>query len=109
MSKLSLSDLRGDTKPVKDTFEGERDTSHQKANGCVLTSIFITKYEVAAILGARARAISQNAPIMVDPKGEVDPLRIARMELQKKRLPLLIKRKLPGGGFEVINPNELLV
>ena len=38
----------------------------------------MTKYERARILGTRALQISMNAPIMVELKGQTDPLEIAK-------------------------------
>eukprot|EP00695_Tsukubamonas_globosa_P003293 TRINITY_DN553_c0_g1_i3.p2 TRINITY_DN553_c0_g1~~TRINITY_DN553_c0_g1_i3.p2 ORF type:complete len:148 (+),score=51.93 TRINITY_DN553_c0_g1_i3:69-446(+) len=52
-----------------------------------ITTPFMTKYERARILGTRALQISMNAPVMVNLKGETDPLRIALMELQQKKIP----------------------
>ena len=46
-----------------------------------ITSPFMTKYERARILGARALQISKNAPLMVDPGEESDPYKLAEMEL----------------------------
>jgi DNA-directed RNA polymerase subunit K/omega len=57
----------------------------------------LTKYEIARALGARATQISRNAKIMVDPKGETDPLEIAKMELEQGKLPIIIVRTLPSG------------
>lgn len=62
-----------------------------------ITSPYLTKYERARLLGTRALQISQNAPLMVDPKEETDPLRIAQMELQEKKIPLIVRRYLPDG------------
>lgn len=44
-----------------------------------ITTPFMTKYERARVLGTRALQISMNAPLMVDPKGETDPLRIGTL------------------------------
>lgn len=62
-----------------------------------ITSRYLTKYERARLLGTRALQISQNAPLMVDPKEETDPLKIAQMELQEKKIPLIVRRYLPDG------------
>ena len=43
-----------------------------------ITTAYMTKYERARILGTRALQISMNAPIMVELKGQTDPLEIAR-------------------------------
>ena len=38
-----------------------------------------------------------NAPVLVDLEGETDPLQIAIKELQEKRIPLVVRREMPGG------------
>jgi DNA-directed RNA polymerase I, II, and III subunit RPABC2 len=60
----------------------------------------LTKYEKARVLGTRALQISMNSPIMIDPKGEVDPLKIAEMELNERKIPIIIRRYLPNGNYE---------
>ncbi|KAI9658525.1 MAG: DNA-directed RNA polymerases I II and III subunit RPABC2 [Alyxoria varia] len=61
------------------------------------TSPFLSKYERARVLGVRANQISHNAEILVDPQGEKDSLNLARMELEQRRLPLIVRRYLPDG------------
>ena len=39
---------------------------------------------------------SLNAPVLVQVEGETDPLEIALKELAAKRIPLVIRRYLPG-------------
>ena len=41
--------------------------------------------------------LSHNAEILVDPQGEKDSLNLARMELEQRRLPLIVRRYLPDG------------
>ena len=61
-------------------------------------SIFITRYERARIVGARALQISfQASPFCDIPPGITDPIKIASYELEKKVLPITIVRKLPNG------------
>ena len=53
----------------------------------------LNKYERARIIGARALQISLGAPVLLDvPKSMSDPLDIARLELRKDALPILVKR-----------------
>jgi len=73
------------------------------------TTRFMTKYERARVLGVRARQISMNAPLMVEPEGETDPLQIALKELREQKLPLIIRRYLPDGSFEDWAIDELVV
>ncbi|MFA5303062.1 MAG: DNA-directed RNA polymerase subunit K [Candidatus Nanoarchaeia archaeon] len=51
------------------------------------------KYERARIISARALQISMDAPILIKvPKGEFNPITIARMELKEDVIPITIKR-----------------
>jgi len=73
-------------------------------------SIFLTRYEKARILGARALQISYGAPILCDkPKDIIDPIKIAQLELRAKILPLTIRRENPNGEFQDIPINELIL
>ena len=73
-----------------------------------ITSRFMTKYERARILGSRALQISKNAPLMVDPGEESDPYKLAEMELDKKKVPFIVRRYLPDGSYEDWKVSELL-
>ena len=72
------------------------------------TTPFMTKYERARVLGTRALQISMGAPVMVDLDGETDPLKIATMELNDKKIPMIIRRYLPDGSHEDWKIEELL-
>lgn len=72
------------------------------------TSRYMTKYERARVLGTRALQISMNAPVMVDIKGETDPLKIAMEELFHRKIPMIIRRYLPDGTYEDWGVDELL-
>jgi DNA-directed RNA polymerase I, II, and III subunit RPABC2 len=74
-----------------------------------ITTRFLTKYEKARIIGARALQISKNAPIMVEPKpGEWDPLKIAERELLERKIPFIIRRYLPDNSYEDWRVDELI-
>ncbi len=74
-----------------------------------ITTRFLTKYERARILGARALQISKNAPIMIDIEpGEWDPLKIAEKELVERKIPFIIRRYLPDGSYEDWRVDELI-
>ena len=67
------------------------------------TTPFLTKYEKARIIGARALQISKNSPILIsnEQRGdETDPILIAEIELIEKKIPFIIRRYLPDGSFE---------
>lgn len=74
-----------------------------------ITTRFLTKYEKARIIGARALQISKNAPVMVDIEpGEWDPIKIAEKELIERKIPFIIRRYLPDGSFEDWKVDELI-
>ena len=73
-------------------------------------NIFLTRYEKARIVGARALQISFGAPILVEkPINIIDPIKIAQLELKSKILPLTIRRELPDGEFQDIPINKLIL
>lgn len=73
-------------------------------------SIFLTRYEKARIVGARALQISFGAPILVNkPSDMIDPIRIAQFELKSKILPLTIRREYPSGEYQDIPINKLIL
>lgn len=53
-------------------------------------------------------ACSMNAPPMVEPREETDPLKIAMMELKENKIPMIIRRYLPDGSYEDWAANELI-
>ena len=69
---------------------------------------FLTKYEKARILGQRAKQIETGAkPFISVPENVIDGYIIAELELQQKRIPFIIRRPVPGGGFEYWNLRDL--
>lgn len=72
--------------------------------------IFLTRYEKARIVGARALQISFGAPILTDkPKDLIDPIKIAQLELKLGILPLTIRRENPNGEFQDVPINRLIL
>ena len=74
-----------------------------------ITGKFMTKYERARILGARALQISKNAPLMVDAENVSDPYKLAEMELSRNLIPFIIRRYLPDGSYEDWKVSELYI
>ena len=73
------------------------------------TTPFLTKYEKARVIGARALQISKNAPILVNinPQEDTDPILIAEKELREGKIPFIIRRFLPDGSYEDWGVKEL--
>ena len=71
---------------------------------------FLTNYERTKIIGLRANQISKgSAPFISVPKHITDVRDIARLELEQKRLPYIIKRPLPNGTYEYWRLADLLI
>jgi DNA-directed RNA polymerase I, II, and III subunit RPABC2 len=62
---------------------------------------FLTKYERARVLGQRAKQIEfGDHPLVPVDASLIESHIIAEMELRDKKIPFIIKRPIPGGGFE---------
>lgn len=71
---------------------------------------FLTVYERTKILGMRANQIAEGAKIYVDrPEHVIEPLEIAKLELEQRRLPFIVKRPMPDGSFEYWRLSDLMV
>ncbi|XP_050046123.1 DNA-directed RNA polymerases I, II, and III subunit RPABC2 [Dermacentor andersoni] len=74
-----------------------------------ITTMYMTKYERARVLGTRALQIAMCAPVMVELEGETDPLQIAMKELKARKIPIIIRRYLPDGSYEDWGIDELII
>lgn len=71
---------------------------------------FLTNYEKTKIIGLRANQLSKGAaPFVNVPEYMTDVRDIARLELEQKRIPFIIKRPLPDGKFEYWRLVDLLI
>lgn len=71
---------------------------------------YLTLFEKTKILGFRANQLSQGArPLIEIPPSVWDVLDIARMELEQKRLPFIVKRPMPDGTFEYFRLADLIL
>jgi DNA-directed RNA polymerase I, II, and III subunit RPABC2 len=69
---------------------------------------FLTKYEKSRVLGQRAKQIESGAkPFVNVPENIIDGYIIAELELKEKNIPFIIKRPIPGGGFEYWKLSDL--
>jgi len=63
----------------------------------------LTRFEKARIMGARALQLSLGAPPFIEiPKTAKNALDIAMEELEKRVIPIVIKRVLPNGDYQNI-------
>lgn len=71
---------------------------------------FLTNYERTKCISFRASQLNNGAkPYILVPEGVTDSYEIAKMELEAKRLPFILKRPLPDGTFEVWRLADLIV
>ncbi len=62
-----------------------------------ITKPFITQYEYVRILGDRAKALSLGAKPMIKNVDKLNCKEIAKLEIKKGMIPLIIIRELPNG------------
>ena len=71
---------------------------------------FLTVYEKTKIIGLRANQLSQGSrPFITVPEHVSDVRDIARLELEQKRLPFIVKRPLPNGKYEYWRLSDLMI
>lgn len=70
----------------------------------------LTKYEKAKILGQRTKQLNEGSePFITWDRPTMDNSLIAEEELMQKKLPFIIQRPLPSGGFEYWHVKDLEV
>ena len=68
----------------------------------------LSKFEYTRILGLRATQIENGAPLFISvDESIIDSYIIAKMELEAKKLPFIIRRPLPGGKMEYWKLHDL--
>lgn len=72
-----------------------------------ITSDYMTLYEHSKIIGTRAQHIANGAPIYTDITGLNNPLDIAKKELEERKCPLSIVRRISKDKIEIWSANEL--
>ncbi|ORZ26380.1 RNA polymerase, subunit omega/K/RPB6 [Lobosporangium transversale] len=107
-------DANGNVIPRKDKVDIGKPTNFALPPKAVAkedrtTTPYMTKYERARVLGARALQISMNAPVLVDLEGETDSLNIAMKELNNKMIPLVVRRYLPDNTYEDWEVSEMIL
>lgn len=89
--------------PTFTNADGQVDKHHRSAP-------FLTQYEKTHILGFRTHQLSMGArPYIAIPAHVTDLREIARLELEARRLPIIVKRPMPDGTFEKWRLSDLLI
>jgi len=67
-----------------------------------ITKPFLTIYEKTRIIGIRAQQIANGDTVYLDyiSRPRPSPIELAKLELEKKRSPVIVKRTLPNGNIE---------
>lgn len=75
-----------------------------------ISSNVLTKFERTSLIGFRAEQLQyEGVEPMVKLEGKFDPMKIAEVEVDKKLLDYIIKRRMPEGKFEIWHLKELRI
>ena len=107
--KLNITKFKTDDPYEKYTSFNGSILNQNSIQDTRITLPYLTKYEKARILGARALQISMGAPILINLEGETDSLEIAFKELRKRVIPIVIRRYLPCGKYEDWELTEMVI
>jgi len=88
---------------VRDSITGQR-----------ITKAFYTKYEYTTLVGTRAQQIAEGSKPLISLDGMItsDPQfvwNVAEKEVEQKKLPFIIHRRLPSGISEYWGAQELSI
>lgn len=65
--------------------------------------LWLTRFELARIMGSRSLQISMGAPTLIETPPEIiDANEIAELEVKSRVLPVSVRRTLPNGMFQDI-------
>ena len=98
-----MDSLLTNVPPSFTNADGHADPKHRSVP-------YLTQFERTKILGFRTNQLSQGArPFIAVPAHVTDLKEIAKMELEARRLPFIIKRPMPDGSFEKWRLSDLLI
>jgi len=103
IESVSMDIILTNVPPSFTNPDGHADSKHRSIP-------FLTQFEKTKILGFRTNQLSNGArPYIAVPKYITDLREIARLELEARRLPIIIKRPMPDGTFEKWRLSDLLI
>jgi DNA-directed RNA polymerase subunit K/omega len=106
--KKKTKDILADIEVEDDFFEDEQiETTTFIENSKRITKKYMTIYERVRVLGERAKQLSLGAKPLIKGVENMDPKIVARIELEKKVIPIIIIRTLPNGQKEKWRVSEL--
>ena len=103
IESVALDLILTNVPPTFKNADGQADPKHRSVH-------FLTQYEKTHILGFRTQQLSLGArPYIAVPAHVTNLHEIARMELEARRLPIIVKRPMPDGTFEKWRLSDLLI
>jgi DNA-directed RNA polymerase subunit K/omega len=103
IESISMDIQLSNVPPSFTNTDGHADPKHRSIP-------FLTQFEKTKVLGFRTNQLSQGARAFISVPAHVTDLReVARMELEARRLPFIIKRPMPDGTFEKWRLSDLLI
>jgi len=71
---------------------------------------FLSVFEHTKILGMRTNQLAQGArPYIVVPEHITNVIDIAKLELEQRRLPIIVKRHMPDGTYEKFRLSDMII
>ena len=69
----------------------------------------LTKYEKTKILGLRAQQIATGSPVFTEiPDGMTNVIDIAKKELNERKIPFIVKRKIKENEYDYWKLDEMI-
>jgi len=103
IESVSMDLILTNVPPNFTNADGQKDAKHRSAP-------FLTQFEKTKVLGFRTNQLSMGArPYIAVPEHVTDIREIAKLELEARRLPIIIKRPMPDGTFEKWRLSDLLI
>lgn len=103
IESVSMDLILTNVPPSFTNADGQADSKHRSAP-------FLTQFEKTKVLGFRTNQLSMGArPYIAVPEHVTDIREIAKLELEARRLPIIIKRPMPDGTFEKWRLSDLLI
>tara|TARA_B100000963_G_scaffold362057_1_gene402889 strand:- start:21692 stop:22204 length:513 start_codon:yes stop_codon:yes gene_type:complete len=101
IKNINNAELDSLTKIKRDSKDNIVDENHT-------TLPILTRYEKAKVLGIRSSQINSGAEPFIDiPSHIIDGITIAKLELEQKAIPFIIRRNIPNGKIEYWNIEDL--
>ena len=74
-----------------------------------ISSEVMTSFEYSYIISIRAKQIENGGPVFVEANNIIDPIKIAKKEIEEKKNPLKIIRMITSNIAEVWRVNEMAI